>query len=92
MNFSLKRFTLVGATTRPGSITAALRDRFYLMYHVDFYNEKELEIIINQSAKRLDIKIEEKASAELAKGAGVLPEPQIVSYFGLEIIYTLKVG
>ncbi len=67
MNFSLKRFTLVGATTRPGSITAALRDRFYLMYHVDFYNEKELEIIINQSAKRLDIKIEEKASAELAK-------------------------
>jgi len=67
MNFSLKHFTLVGATTRPGSITAALRDRFYLMYHVDFYTEKELEIIIKQSAKRLKIQIQEEASSELAK-------------------------
>ncbi len=67
INFPLKIFTAVGATTRPGALTAALRERFYLVYHVDFYSEEELVQILLRSAVRLDAPIEEEAARELAR-------------------------
>ena len=67
INFPLKIFTTVGATTRPGALTAALRERFYLVYHVDFYSEEELVQILLRSAVRLDTPIEEEAARELAR-------------------------
>ncbi len=67
INFPLQVFTTVGATTRPGALTAALRDRFYLVYHVDFYSEEELERILMQSAARLEAPIEREAARELAR-------------------------
>ncbi len=67
IKINLKRYTVVGATTRPGALSAPLRDRFERVFHVDFYSEDELRIIIDRSAARLDLPIEEGASAELAR-------------------------
>jgi len=67
LNFPLKRFRGKLATTRPGSLTGALRERFYLLYHVDFYAEAELQEIIRRSAGRLELSIESEAAAELAR-------------------------
>ncbi len=55
VNFRLKRFTLIGATTRAGMLTAAMRDRFGLRYHLDFYDAVELAEILRRSALRLEI-------------------------------------
>jgi Holliday junction DNA helicase RuvB len=63
----LKRFTLVGATTRAGLLTAPLRERFGIFHHLDFYNDVELQTIIENSAKKLKIGIDSKASLEIAK-------------------------
>ena len=67
INFPLKRFTALGATTRPGALTGALRERFYLVYHVDFYAEEELETILGRSAARLGAALEAEAARELAR-------------------------
>ncbi len=67
IRINLKRFSVVGATTRPGALSAPLRDRFERVYHVDFYSEDELQIIITRSADRLGLSIEEGAAAELAR-------------------------
>ncbi|RJP40605.1 MAG: Holliday junction branch migration DNA helicase RuvB [Phycisphaerales bacterium] len=56
VNFRLKRFTLIGATTRAGLLTGALRDRFGHRFHLDFYNTDELSTIVQRSASRLDVK------------------------------------
>ncbi len=56
VNFRLKRFTLIGATTRAGLLTGALRDRFGHRFHLDFYNTDELCTIVERSARRLDVK------------------------------------
>jgi len=53
INFPLKRFTLVGATTRAGLLSAPLRSRFGMLYHLDFYSEDELTEILTRSAKLL---------------------------------------
>ena len=74
INFPLKIFTTVGATTRPGALTAALRERFYLVYHVDFYSEDELAQILLRSAVRLEAPIEEEAARELILQAGAFGE------------------
>ena len=66
INIPLKRFTLVGATTRAGMLTAPLRDRFGLYYHLDFYPPTDLEEIIMRSASLLDIKIDSEAAAAVA--------------------------
>lgn len=66
INVPLKRFTLVGATTRAGMISAPLRDRFGLHYHIDFYPPADLEEIIVRSAKLLDIDISREAAAIVA--------------------------
>jgi len=63
----LKRFTLVGATTRAGLLSAPLRERFGIFHHLDFYPAEELEIIIRRSAKILKIPIKKEASLEIAR-------------------------
>ncbi|MFQ5429307.1 MAG: Holliday junction branch migration DNA helicase RuvB [Phycisphaerae bacterium] len=55
VNFQLKRFTLIGATTRAGMLTAAMRDRFGLRYHLDFYAPDDLMEILRRSALRLEV-------------------------------------
>jgi Holliday junction DNA helicase RuvB len=61
VNFRLKRFTLVGATTRAGMLTAAIRDRFGLRYHLDFYHTDDLTEILRRSTRKLEIAAEDDA-------------------------------
>ncbi len=56
VNFALKHFTLIGATTRAGMLTGALRDRFGHRYHLDFYTPDELTTILERSAKRIELR------------------------------------
>ena len=67
IRLDLPKFTLVGATTRAGMLTAPLRDRFGVIHHLEFYTEKELTTIIMRSAQVLDVEIEESGAVELAK-------------------------
>ncbi len=55
INFPLKRFTLVGATTRAGLLSAPLRSRFGMLYHLDFYGSEELTAILSRSAELLGL-------------------------------------
>lgn len=66
IKFNLKRFTLVGATTRAGLLTAPLRGRFGMFYHFDFYNPEDLMKIVTRSAKILNIPIDTEGAAEIA--------------------------
>ncbi len=66
INIPLKRFTLIGATTRAGLLSPPLRDRFGLYYHIDFYDKKELAEIIVRSAGLLDVKVSPEAAHEIA--------------------------
>ena len=59
INFPLNRFTLVGATTRAGLLSAPLRSRFGMLYHLEFYNTEELTAILSRSAKLLQLKCED---------------------------------
>ena len=67
IRFDLPKFTLVGATTRVGMLTAPLRDRFGMIHHLEFYTVEELKKIIMQSANVLNVPIEEKGALELAR-------------------------
>ena len=67
VRLDLPHFTLVGATTRAGRVTAPLRDRFGMIHHMEFYTEDELKLIIKQSAKVLNVKIEDAGATELAR-------------------------
>lgn len=67
IKFNLKPFTLVGATTRAGLLSAPLRGRFGIFYHLDFYCGEDLAKILRHSAKILGIDIEEEASLEIAR-------------------------
>ncbi len=67
INVPLKRFTLIGATTRAGMLSAPLRDRFGLYYHLDFYNVEDLKQVILRSAGLLEIKIDEQAAELVAQ-------------------------
>lgn len=67
IKFNLKRFTLVGATTRAGLLTAPLRSRFGMFYHVDFYSCEEIMRILERSAKILNIALDEEATGEIAQ-------------------------
>ena len=64
--FHLNHFTLIGATTRAGLITAPLRSRFGIVHRLDFYEPQDLLIIINRSAKILNIQMEEGGAEEIA--------------------------
>jgi Holliday junction DNA helicase RuvB len=67
IKLELPKFTLVGATTRPGLITAPLRGRFGIIFHLDFYGIDELQQIVERSAGILQIEIEETGSKEIAR-------------------------
>jgi Holliday junction DNA helicase RuvB len=65
--FHLNHFTLVGATTRAGLITAPLRSRFGIVHRLDFYEPADLLIILNRSAKILNIEMEQGGAEEIAR-------------------------
>src|SRR5437867_10985869 len=67
IKLDLPRFTLVGATTRAGLITAPLRSRFGIPLHLDFYPDPDLEVIINRSAEILGVKTDEGGAREVAR-------------------------
>ena len=67
VRLNLPKFTLVGATTRAGMLTAPLRDRFGVVHHLELYNEEELKAIILRSAHVLGVEIEEEGAMELAR-------------------------
>lgn len=66
IKFPLKHFTLVGATTRVGMLSAPLLDRFGLVYHLDFYAPEELTRVVKRSAQLLDTPIDDAGAAEIA--------------------------
>jgi Holliday junction DNA helicase RuvB len=65
--FKLKRFTLIGATTRSGLLTAPLRSRFGIFHHLDFYETEDLVKIVTRSARILNIRIDKDAASEIAR-------------------------
>lgn len=67
IRLDLPKFTLVGATTRAGLLSAPLRDRFGVMHHLEFYTHEELQTIIIRSAQVLGVEIDTKGAAEIAK-------------------------
>ena len=67
IRLDLPHFTLVGATTRAGLLTAPLRDRFGMIHRLEFYTVEELTVIIKQSAGKLGVEIDEKGAVELAR-------------------------
>ncbi len=67
IRLDLPKFTLVGATTRAGLLSAPLRDRFGVVNHLEYYTVKELETIIIRSAKVLGVEIDAKGANELAR-------------------------
>ena len=73
MKLNLPPFTLVGATTKAGALTSPLRERFGLVYRLDFYTPKELDIIVNRSAGLLNIPIEPEGSTEIGRRARGTP-------------------
>lgn len=67
IRLDLPKFTLVGATTRAGMLTAPLRDRFGVVNKLEFYTEEELKMIILRSAKVLDVEIDGQGALEMAR-------------------------
>ncbi|MBK9126609.1 MAG: Holliday junction branch migration DNA helicase RuvB [Phycisphaerales bacterium] len=67
VNFALKRFTLIGATTRAGMLSAALRDRFGLHCHLQYYSTDELTHIVRRSARLLQVRADDHALRRLAE-------------------------
>lgn len=67
IRLDLPKFTLVGATTRAGMLTAPLRDRFGVVHRLEFYTVEELTTIIERSANVFEVEIEEKGAIELAR-------------------------
>lgn len=64
---AVPHFTLVGATTRAGLLSAPLRDRFGVIFHMEYYTPEELNTIILASAKKLGVDIDENGAYEMAK-------------------------
>ncbi len=73
LRLDLPHFTIIGATTRTGSLAAPLRDRFGMIHRLNFYEQEEIKKIIEQSAKILDVKIDSDAAAELGKRSRLTP-------------------
>ena len=67
IRLDLPKFTLVGATTRAGLLSAPLRDRFGVVHHLEFYTVEELKTIIEHSAVKLAVEIDEEGAIELAR-------------------------
>jgi len=73
IRLELPKFTLIGATTRIGLLTAPLRDRFGVIHHLEPYNADELKQIISRSAKVLSVEITDSGAGELARRARGTP-------------------
>lgn len=73
LRLDLPKFTIIGATTRTGSLAAPLRDRFGMIHRIPFYTEEEIDQIIHRAANILNVKIDKKASNALAKRARLTP-------------------
>ncbi|MGM9517271.1 MAG: Holliday junction branch migration DNA helicase RuvB [Acidaminococcus sp.] len=67
VRLDLPRFTLIGATTRMGSIAAPLRDRFGVICHLEFYTPEELQIIVQRAAEILKVSIEPEGAYEIGR-------------------------
>lgn len=66
IRLDLPKFTLVGATTRAGLLSAPLRDRFGVVHHLEYYTPEELQLIIQQSAGKLNVEIDPEGAREMA--------------------------
>src|SRR3984885_8559072 len=64
LRLDLPKFTIIGATTRTGSLAAPLRDRFGMIHRLDFYSPEEIQQIIERAADILNVKIDQPAAAE----------------------------
>ena len=73
MNLAIKPFTLIGATTRYGMISAPMRDRFGAVHRLEFYDEEAMQTIVKRSARILEISAEEDGLSEIAKRARGTP-------------------
>jgi holliday junction DNA helicase RuvB len=73
MKLDLPPFTLIGATTRAGSLTSPLRERFGLVYRLDFYLPEDLQVIVARSARLLGVHIDEDGAGEIAGRARGTP-------------------
>ncbi len=73
VKLDLPRFTLVGATTRAGALTSPLRDRFGLVYRLEFYSPPQLEAIVTRSAEVLGVGIDQEGAAEISRRARGTP-------------------
>jgi holliday junction DNA helicase RuvB len=73
LRLDLPKFTIIGATTRTGSLAAPLRDRFGMIHRLEFYKPDEIEQIITRAASILNVKIDKPAAAELAKRSRLTP-------------------
>ena len=73
VKLDLPQFTLVGATTKAGALTSPLRDRFGLVYRLDFYSPSDLEQIVTRSAGVLGTSIDQAGAAEIARRARGTP-------------------
>lgn len=66
IRLDLPKFTMVGATTRAGLLSAPLRDRFGVVHHLEYYTPEELKTIIVQSSKKLSVEIDKEGASEMA--------------------------
>jgi Holliday junction DNA helicase RuvB len=66
VNMALRPFTLIGATTRSGLLSAPLRDRFQVREHLDFYSHEELREIVRRNAKKLRVELDDDAALKIA--------------------------
>ncbi|MDD4298203.1 MAG: Holliday junction branch migration DNA helicase RuvB [Bacilli bacterium] len=73
IKIDLPRFTLIGATTRAGDLSSPLRDRFGIVCKLNFYTDEELTMIIERTARVLDIKVSHEAALEMAKRSRKTP-------------------
>jgi Holliday junction DNA helicase RuvB len=73
IKLDLKRFTLIGATTRAGLLTSPLRDRFGVSFRLDFYTPEQLATIVRRSARILNVPIEDSGAVEIARRARGTP-------------------
>ncbi|MFP6678854.1 MAG: Holliday junction branch migration DNA helicase RuvB [Dehalococcoidia bacterium] len=67
LSFPLQPFTLVGATTRAGLLSSPLRDRFGMVYHMEYYSDEELTSVVKRSAGILDVEADSEGAAEIAR-------------------------
>lgn len=73
IKIDLPKFTLIGATTRAGDLSSPLRDRFGIISKLNFYSDKELTMIVERTARVLDIKVAHEAALEMAKRSRKTP-------------------